>query len=57
MFIISRVSKSGGQEYLVPTTSLRYRWAKRSISEAKFFSRKQNAIKNAKKFKGKLKRV
>lgn len=57
MFIISRLSKSGGQEYLVPARFSRYRWAKRAKARAKSFVKKETARDNARKYSGMYKLV
>jgi len=57
MFIISRTSKSGGEEYLIPARFSYYRWAKRKKKKAKLFMKRSTAKHNAKKYEGELRIV
>jgi len=51
-YIVNRISRSGGTQYLVEATNSRYRWAKRSKINARLFNNKSAASRVANTFDG-----
>jgi len=54
MFIVKRVSLSGGMEYLIEGTNTSYRWVKSRKSVARRFATRSGASRVANRYAGRV---
>jgi len=57
MYIVKRVSLSGGMEYLISGVSTKYRWVKEKRSVAKRFTTRSGASRVANRYAGSVKAI